>query len=147
MLQRTIKCQTAYYTHSLLFWYEILFKYLFLRFSRYFWIFMVPYIFPFLKHFLSVRTLETNDVNHIAEKMHLLLDLSLLKLLKTFISHDLLKQSNYLSSKWKCYSQHWKWHFPSSWNYLIWATLNRIILKKKITKLNHLQIILIYRNS
>ena len=35
---------------------------LFLRFSGYFWVFMATYIFPFLKHFLSVRSLAKNDV-------------------------------------------------------------------------------------
>ena len=62
MIQTTIKRQTAYYTLSLLFWHEILFKYfifevfgLFLDFYGYL------YISP-LEHFLSVQTLATTDV-------------------------------------------------------------------------------------
>ena len=40
----------------------MLLKYFFFRFSGYFWIIMATYIFAFLKHFLSVRTLATTDV-------------------------------------------------------------------------------------
>ena len=60
MIQTTIKRQTAYYTLSLLFWHEILFKYF--RFLGCFWIFMATFIFLFLKYFLSVQTLATTDV-------------------------------------------------------------------------------------
>ena len=62
MLSTTVEHQTAYYTLSLFFWHEMLFKHLVLRFSSYLQIFMVIYIFPFLKLFLSVRAFATTNV-------------------------------------------------------------------------------------
>ena len=134
MLSTTVEHQTAYYTLSLFFWHEMLFKHLVLRFSSYLQIFMVIYIFPFLKLFFPSELLQRPTLNHIAEQMRLLSGLSLIKPFRTFLSQYLLKQSNHQTcSKWKCYLQHWKWFFPSSWNYLIYTTLNQIILKRKIT--------------
>ena len=42
---------------------------------------------PFLKHFFPFELQQRLTLNYIAEQMHLLLDLSLLKPLKAFLSH------------------------------------------------------------
>ena len=96
-----------------------------------------------LEHFLTVQTLATTDV-----KPHRWRNASTSRSFiakSSILLYNLLKESNRGTwSKWKCYLQHSKWLFPSSWNYLIWTTLNRIVLKRKSTKLNHSQMKSVY---
>ena len=61
MLQRTIKRQAAYYTLSLLFWHEMIFKYFFKVFGLFLDFYGNVYN-SFLKYFFSVRILATTGV-------------------------------------------------------------------------------------
>ena len=62
MLQRTIKRQTSYYTLSLLFWHEMLFKYFFWGFRVIFGFLWQRIYFPSWNIFFSVRILATTGV-------------------------------------------------------------------------------------
>ena len=123
-------------------------KFILLRFSGYFWIIMATYILTFMKHFLSFRTLATTDVEAYRRRTAPTSGSCTAKTSKDFLFIWSVEAIKLPKLQIKVLSSALKRLFPSSWHYLMWTTLNRIIFKRKITKLNHLlQISLIYRNS
>ena len=146
MIQTIIKRQTAYYTFLCSFGVRYYLNILFLRFWGCFWVFMAAFIFSFLKHFLFFQTLATTDVKLYRRTNAPTSGSFTAQTSKDFPFTWSVEAIKSPKLQMKVLFSALKVTIPSSWNYLMWTAL-RTILRRKITKLNHFQMKLIYINS